>query len=211
VKAKTLGRLIRLTAFVVAASVAAILGNALRECFLATESFSATPAARILALTAQRSRLDQELVAVRARLAAFPAQIAAEEEKIRQTDRILAQLEKLKSTWDRLVGNPAQQKANDEQIARMQQLRTESRNHITGLRDETKRTKWEQDGIEIERAKIVADLTAAERRSWALVHYLDLGWTGVRRWVEPALVLNGLAVAGVVVWTRRIAGKCTAE
>ncbi len=210
-KPRIFPRLFRLTAVVVAACALAIVGNALRRCFLATETFAATRAARILELTAQRNGLDQELVAVRGRLAALPARIAAEEEKVRQTDKIIAQLEELKSTWDRLVGNPAQQKANDEQIARMQVLRTESRDRLTALRDETKRTQWEKDGLDIDRARVAGQLAAAERRSWALVHYLELGWQGVRRWVELALVLNALVIAGAVVWVRRIAGQSGRE
>jgi hypothetical protein len=205
VKPRLFPRLFRLTAVVVAACSLAISSNALRVCFLATETFAETRAARILELTAQRNGLDQELVAVRGRLAALPARIAAEEEKVRQAEKIIAQLGELKSTWDRLVGNPAQQRANDEQIARMQQLRTESHNRIAALRDETKRTQWETDGLDIDRAQVAAQLAATERRSWALVHYLELGWQGVRRWVELALVLNALVIAGAVVWVRRIA------
>jgi chromosome segregation ATPase len=204
VKSKVIGPLVRLTALVVALCAAAVVENAVRLCFLAKESFRDTRAARILELTAQRNQLDRDLAAVRARLAAFPARIASEEEKVRQAEKIIAQLEELKSTWDRLVGNPAQQKANDEQIARMQLLRTESRNRIAGLRDETKRTQWEQDGLDIDRARVAAQLAATERRSWALAHYLELGWQGVRRWVEPVLVLNALAIAAVTVWVRRI-------
>lgn len=204
-KSKVIVPLVRFTALVVALCAVAVVGNAVRLCFLAKESFRDTRAARILELTAQRNQLDRDLAAVRARLASFPAQISAEEEKIRQAEKVITQLEELKSTWDRLVGNPAQQKANDEQIARMQLLGTESRNRVAGLRDETKRTKWEQDGLDIERARVAAQLTATERRSWALAHYLELGWNGMRRWVELALVLNALAIAAVTVWVRRIA------
>lgn len=195
--------LFKLTAFVVAACTAAVVANAVRLSFLSKTSYADTRAARIVELTAKRNQLDTELAAIRARLAGFPVQIVAEEEKVRQADKVIAQLKALESTWDRLVGNPAQQKANAEQIARMQQLRTESANRITDLRDETKRTKWEQDGLDIDRAKVAAQLTATENRSWALTHYLGLGWEGVRRWVVPALVLNGGVILFAVWWHRR--------
>jgi septal ring factor EnvC (AmiA/AmiB activator) len=195
--------LAKLTALVLVASAAAVAANAVRICFLTKGSFSETRAARIMELTAQRNQLDNELSAVRARLAAIPARIAVEEEKIRQADKVIAQLKDLESTWDRLIGNPAQQKANAEQIARMQQLRTESTAKVSDLRDETKRTKWEQDGLDIDRAKVAAQLAATERRSWALNYYLGLGWQGVRLGVIWAVTLNAAIVALVVVRSRK--------
>lgn len=179
-----------------------VVANTMRVCFLTQGSFAETRARRIVELAAQRNQLDQDLAKIRARIAGFPAQIVAEEEKIRQADKIIAQLRELESTWDRLVGNPAQQKANAEQIARMQQLRTESTNKITELRDETKRSKWEQDGLDIEQARVNSQLEATSRHSWALTYYLGLGWEGVRRWVLGAL---GLYAAGClfVVWLNR--------
>ncbi len=195
--------LFKLTAFVVAACAAVVVANAVRLSFLSTTSYADTRAARIVELTAKRNQLDTDLTAIRARLASFPAQIGAEESKVQQADKVIAQLKALESTWDRLVGNPAQQKANTEQIARMQQLRTASTNRITDLRDETKRSKWEQDGLDIERAKVAAQLTATENRSWALTHYLGLGWDGARRWVMAALLLNAAVVMFFVWWHRR--------
>lgn len=195
--------LFKLTAVVVSACTAVVVANAVRLSFLSKTSYADTRAARIVELTAKRNQLDADLTAIRARLAGFPTQIVAEEEKVRQADKVIAQLKALESTWDRLVGNPAQQKANTEQIAHLQQLRTESANRLTELRDETKRTKWEQDGLDIDRAKVAAQLTATENRSWALTYYLGLGWDGLRRWVVPALLLNGAAILFFVWWHRR--------
>jgi Tfp pilus assembly protein FimV len=199
----TVKHLFQLTTFMVAGCAVAVVGNALRLSFLSKTSYADTRAAQILELTAKRNQLDTDLAAIRARLAAFPAKIVAEEEKVGQAEKIITQLKALESTWDRLVGNPAQQKANAEQIARMQQLRTAAATRITELKDETKRTKWEQDGLDIDRARVTARLAATERRSWALTHYLGLGWDGVRRWVVPALLLNGAVILFAVWWHRR--------
>jgi hypothetical protein len=199
----TAKRLFKLTLVVVVICGLAVVANAVRLSFLSKTSYADTRAARILELTAKRNQLDTDLAAVRARLAGFPARIVVEEAKVQQADKVITQLKALESTWDRLVGNPAQQKANTEQIARMQQLRTESTNRITDLRDDTKRTKWEQDGLDIDRAKVAAQLAATESRSWALTHYLGLGWDGARRWVVTALLLNGAGILLFVWWHRR--------
>ena len=55
------------------------------------------------------------------------AEIAAERAKAEQADKVVEQLKALESSWDRLVGNPEQQKANAEQRARMEAVRGTAR------------------------------------------------------------------------------------
>src|SRR5882762_1812331 len=76
-------------------------------------------------LTGERTHVQSALGDVQKRMAQLAAETAAEQAKAKAADGVIAQLKGLESTWDRLVGNSEQQKANTEQVARMQTLRTE--------------------------------------------------------------------------------------
>ena len=63
----------------------------------------------VRALTGERAKYQAALTDVRHRLETLSAEIAADHEKLRQADKVIAGLKELESTWDRYVGNREQQ------------------------------------------------------------------------------------------------------
>ncbi|MBS0664011.1 MAG: hypothetical protein JSR48_12165, partial [Verrucomicrobia bacterium] len=129
----------------------------------------------IRTLTGERAKVQSALDDVRQRLHRTNDAIAAEQEKIRQTDRVIAQLKELDSTWDRLTGD-AQQKANQERRQKLEQARIDSQSRVAALQQEVTRIGWERDGLEIALGKVDAQLKAIEAKRSKVMHYLERVW-----------------------------------
>ena len=149
-------------------------------------------------LTGERAKTQAALDDVRLRLNRTTADIAAEQERIRQTEKVIAQLNDLDSTWDRLTGD-AQQQANRERRAKLEQAKADATAHIAALQTEYNRTTWERDGLEIALGKLDTQLKAVEAKRSKVMHYLERVWNyrvgrlTVKGWV---LVVLGLYFLG---------------
>lgn len=130
----------------------------------------------VRSLTGERTKTQAALADVHQRLDRFSAEITAQQDRVKQVERVIAQLKELESTWDRLVGNPEQQKANAAQLARMTELRASLTATIQSLQQEFTRTTWERDGLEIALGKLDARLQAVEAKRSRVMHYLEQTW-----------------------------------
>jgi hypothetical protein len=150
-------------------------------------------------VTGERTKVKSALEDVQKRLDRLAAEITAEQERGRQADKILANLRELESTWDKYVGDRAQQKANDERIASVSALRMTIRAKVGQLQQEFTRTTWEKDGLEIALGKVDAKLEAAKAEQSKIVAYAERTWNyevgrdpfrmPIKWWVVVALVL----------------------
>jgi len=127
-------------------------------------------------LNGQRSEINAALDDVQNRLNRLSAEITAEQARAAGADHVIAQLHELESTWDRLFGNPEQQKANAAQLEKMNEMRLALKTKITALRRELTRTTWEIDGLKIALGKLDAQITAAAEKKSRLMHYLETAW-----------------------------------
>jgi hypothetical protein len=127
-------------------------------------------------LKGQQQQIKASLENVRKKREETSAEIDAEEARAVQADKVIVTLRELSSTWDRYVGNPAQQKANDEQIKRMETLRDGARSKQTELKQERTRLVWERDGLEISQQNVEAQIAAVDERQSALSFYLSDTW-----------------------------------
>jgi hypothetical protein len=145
-------------------------------------------------LTGERAKVVSALADVRHRMEKTSAEIASEQEKIKQTDNVIAQLAALDSTWDRLTGD-AQQKANRERRAKLEESKTETAAHVAALQTEYQRTAWERDGLEIALGKLNTQLKTIEAKRSKVAHYLERVWNyrfgrfTVKQWVILTLAL----------------------
>jgi hypothetical protein len=117
------------------------------------------------------------------------AEISAEQERGKQADKIIAQLRELESTWDRVVGNPEQQKANAAQMARMGEVRIAATKKVAALKEEFTRKTWTRDGLELALDKANAALAAVEARQSRAMHYLERAWERLKFWVVVTLAV----------------------
>lgn len=141
-------------------------------------------------LAGKREEIRRALEDIGRRRDGTTAEIAAEGARAHQADKVIATLHDLESTWDRFIGNPAQQKANAEQIKRMEEVRDTAQAKQAGLQQEVTRLVWERDGRELELGKIDSQIAFAEKHNSAVWHYVTQAW-------EPA---RWLVMAGLVVY-----------
>lgn len=127
-------------------------------------------------INGERTKVRAALTDVEQRMSRIAAEMAAEDERGRQADKVLAQLKELESAWDRLVGNPAQQKANEEQMVKIAALRLQITAKRAQLQHEFTRTTWERDGLEIALGKVETQFQAAAEQQSKLLHYFDRTW-----------------------------------
>jgi len=145
-------------------------------------------------LTGERSNYQAALNDVHHRLDRMTADIAAEKERMRQADKVMAQLKDLDSTWNRITGD-AQQKANRERLAKLEQANAASAARIATLENDYQRTTWEKDGLEIALGKVDTQLRTLESKRSKVYHYLERVWNyplgrfPVKGWVYLALGL----------------------
>ncbi len=154
--------------------------------------FTAWRNGQLLSLVEERTQARRGLDDVHARLGRIQGEIPLQQERIRQADKIIGELKHLGSTWDRLVGNPEQQKANSDQLAHVTQLRSDAAERVAELQQESKQTTWERDGLEITLASIDARLRAVENDRGVAGHYLRLAWRRMKAGILGALVLYSL-------------------
>lgn len=150
-------------------------------------------------VSGERAKVQAAMADVQARLAAQQAEIAADQERAKQTDKVIAELKDLESTWDRLVGDRAQQLANAERLEKLQAQRLKLAESIRQRQLALRRTGWERDGLAIALEKVDARLKAAEREQTRLVHYLERAWeyrlgVGIARLPVKWWVLSLLAL-----------------
>jgi endonuclease/exonuclease/phosphatase (EEP) superfamily protein YafD len=131
---------------------------------------------QLAGLKARQDQIKASLENVRKKREETSAEIDAEEARAAQADRVIVTLRELSSTWDRYVGNPAQQKANDEQIKHMETLREGARSKQTELKQGRTRLVWERDGLEIAQQQVEAQIAGVDESQSALAFYLSDTW-----------------------------------
>lgn len=181
----------RLVPGLLLAGVALVIGAAWED-WHSRVDFTGWRAAQLETLGAEHGQVLRGLDDIHARLKRIQAEIPVEQERIRQADKIIGELNHLASTWDRLVGNPEQQRANAEQLAHLTTLRRDAAARVTALQQESTRTTWEGDGLEITRASVEARLQVVEADRTAAGHYLGLAWHSLRAGIICALALYGV-------------------
>ena len=116
-------------------------------------------------LRGERSVLNAKIAEAEERIPPIAAEILPEQDKVAQSEESIRQLEDLQSTWDRLVGNRAQQRANAERLEKMRATHATAISRVAELQQQVARAKWERDNDESERTRIDSQLRVAESHS----------------------------------------------
>jgi hypothetical protein len=134
-------------------------------------------------LRQELARIDAELAAVQQRIDQLEVDLVPAKTRVVQADKVIAQREQIKSTWSWFTGNREQQKANEEQLERMQTLRADAAAKLAGIQQELRRARWERDGSQIERDRITEALREEEARRETFSYYLERAWLRSRSWI----------------------------
>lgn len=138
-------------------------------------------------LSDERDRLATAKAEVERRIAEMQADLEAQKRRIEQSAKIIANLRALESWWDRWFGNREQQIANEQQIARMETLRTGATATISELQRLLTHSTWERQSIEVELRRIEARWQKAVAGESPAKHYLRAAWDRAKWYVALAL------------------------
>jgi hypothetical protein len=148
-------------------------------------------------LRSEDAAIETKLVDVQDRTESIRSQIPAQQERVARAEKIIGQLEGLQSTWDMLVGNRAQQRANAERMKQMQALHADAVAQVADLQQQLARANWERENLEIERTRIGSQLRIEEAKKAGGVYPLRRAWLSVRGWLCLAVALT---LFGFVAW-----------
>jgi chromosome segregation ATPase len=143
----------------------------------------------VRALTGERAKTQEAMGDVDERLERQSQDIAAKEERIGHVDKVIAKINSLESTWDRLIGNPEQQAANHMQLGKMHAMRKVEQGELDELQNKFNRTTWERDGLEIALGRLEARLVTIEEQQSQVMHYAMTAWGKTRWWLLGALAV----------------------
>jgi hypothetical protein len=154
-------------------------------------------------ITGQQAKLRTALADVHQRLDRISTDITADQDRIRQADKVIAELKGLASTWDRYVGDRERQKQNDARLASVTALRQSLADKLTKEQEEFTHATWERDGLEIALGKLDVQVRAVEAKRSRVLHYIDATLNfevGHGMWRMPlkwwAVVVLGLYFVG---------------
>jgi hypothetical protein len=146
---------------------------------------------------ADRERLLAAWTAVERKLAGARAEIAAQEERLRQAEKVIASLRELESWWDRWFGNREQQSANADQARRMEELKIESGSRLDRLQRGLTEIVLEKDHLDLALRRANHEVARLEESRSRLRHYAVLAWDSLKWYVILAL---GAFFFGPTLW-----------
>lgn len=130
----------------------------------------------VRALTGETAKLQAALSDVEGRMTAMRTEIAAQQERAAQAAKVTKELTGLTSGLNRLTGDSAQLRENDERLVRMRQMEADSLKRVAELQESLKRTQWEKDGLEIALGRMQLQLRSAEANKSKALHYVREAW-----------------------------------
>ncbi|HTL66271.1 MAG TPA: hypothetical protein VL200_01285 [Lacunisphaera sp.] len=161
--------------------------------------FATRRQARLNGITAEISRLQAAQADTEARAAATRVEIAARKSRAAQAERVVRELEDLNGGLSRLTTSSEQRAENDERLARMRQMQSDSLKKAVELEQAAVRLQWEKDGIEIALERQQRELAATQADRSPAWHCARVVWSRHGTWV---LLVSALA-AIVPLFLRR--------
>lgn len=147
-----------------------------------TTDLDATRAQRIAILSHRQETLLAERTEVEGRIESLRVKLSIEQERADRAGRVIDTLESLRSRWERWFGNAAQQRNNDEQIARMKNVQSDARQVVLQLQRSITQAAWEREGLEVAIEPVERELTALQKVHSPALHYLNTAWYRAR-WI----------------------------
>jgi hypothetical protein len=149
----------------------------------------------------EQRNLQAALAGVQQRIARFETERAAQQERLRTADRVVAALRAddswWRSLWGKLFGDSAEVRTKEERLTQLEKMKVDATARLAELKVSITRATWERDGAEIALRQADRNLAAVERDRSKTVHYLRQSWQRSRWWVIAALAVWFLAP---VVW-----------
>lgn len=154
-----------------------------------TVDFERSRGVLVRALTNEKEQLQAVRDDLEARILLLQTDIVNQEQRVARAAKVISTLQELESWWDRFIGNPAQQKANAEQVERMAALSKEATTQLVDLRRALVQTTWERDGVAVALERLAGRIEAERATESRAVYYARRAWDEARVYVLTALAL----------------------
>lgn len=141
----------------------------------------------VQALHDERDRLQTLKSDIESRIAALQAEAALQKDRIQRAEKILQMFRDLSNWWDRLFGNPEQQRINDEQAKRVEALKQDAAGKLPEIERLLTHTAWEKEGVMLLLERVQRQLISAEELETAGTHYLKAAWDASKWYIALAL------------------------
>ena len=128
---------------------------------------------------------------VQQRIARLETERAAQQDRVRTADRVIAALRAddswWQSVWDKLFGDATEVRTKEERLARLEKMKADTTARVAELKESITHATWERDGLEIALGRVDRSLAEVERDRSKVLHYLGRAWARTKWYVIVAL------------------------
>lgn len=152
---------------------------------------------RLQSATADREKIERAREALTARTTELGAEAKAQESRLREATRTVADLRDREGWWGRWFGDHQKRAEDAERIARAEAAREEAAGRLAASRRALEQAGWEREGLEAAWRRVNDEISFLERgRSW-FVRWIAAAWEKAKWYV-----IGGLAVVllGPIAW-----------
>ena len=158
----------------------------------------------------QLATLEKKIQAADQRVETLAFQVPPEQQRVAQSEKIIRQLQELQTTWNLVVGNRAQQRANAERLRNLRTTNETAVARLAELQQQVAQAKWELESHEIERSRIHSTLRLEDAKKAGAGYRVQRAWMSVRAWLcfGGALYLIGFVLLPIALeqWRRNAEG-----
>jgi hypothetical protein len=152
---------------------------------------------RLDSAIADREKIGRAREALAVRTIELRAEAAAQETRLREATRTVAEIRDREGWWGRWFGDRRERAENADRVARAEAAREEAAGRLAALRRALEQAGWELEGLDAAWRRVNDEISFLERgRSW-FVRWIGAAWEAAKWYV-----IGGLAVVllGPVGW-----------
>ena len=185
--------------------------------------FGTQKSALLLALTGKHAGMLAARNDIEKQLIDWRTEVALQQERAQQAERVLAALRESDGWWQKLWGDRAQWQVDTERRERMEKVRNAARAHVAGLQKQMAAATLTKEALNLALDQLDRRIQEVQQSGSRIVHYLRVAWDETGRYVlvvllawflGPTLIKVGLyyGVAPMVARRRpiRLAGTMAA-
>ena len=152
---------------------------------------------RLQSAVLDREKIGRAREALAARTNELGAETKAQEARLREATKTVAELRDREGWWGRWFGDPKARAENAQRVARADAVLEEAAGRLAASRRALEQAGWEREGLEAAWRRVNDEISFLERgRSW-FVRWIAAAWEKVKWYV-----IGGLAVVllGPITW-----------
>jgi hypothetical protein len=135
----------------------------------------------------ERDHLLEAQKVIDQRIAGVRLEVEKQRENAKKAEKIIKTLRDLESWWDRWFGNAKQQSANQEQLQRMEKMKSDTLGRVGELQRTVTQAITEKDGVDQALRRANAEVANLEQSQSRARHFVVLAWEKMKWYLLLAL------------------------